>query len=138
MNTSELLVSLGWPAQDADAKGSLVWQARQTDPESLPATASLVVTPRVVRATVINIAQSFDRVEPHLQAEWDIEGPAPRLKKFTLMGVDTLEATNMVSPVEQFNSMVALINAPRPKIDIMGYRNKASAPVDPSAPTSAL
>ena len=134
MNTSELLIALGWPAPDAQAKGSLVWQASHTDPTTLPATASVVVTPRVVRATVININQSFDRVEPHLQAEWDIEGPAPRLKKFTLMGVDMIDAPELTSPVDQFNSMVALINAPRPKIDIIGFRNTTN----PSAPSSSL
>lgn len=134
MNTEELLASLGWPVSENQAKGTLVWQGAMKDIDNLPPTASLVVTPKAIRAKVLNIDASKN-IEPHFEAEWDISGEMPVLKKHILSGVDLI-GNQSAEPATSFASLVLLVNATRPKIDIMGYRNKVSDASDQTSPKS--
>lgn len=119
----DLLQSLGWPPSDADKKGTLEWQGALDNPDHLPPTAALIVTPKSIRATVLNVEPS-STVQPHFQAEWDISSAAPLLKKHQLAGVNLLD-NPQADPALNFTSLVALVSS-RPKLEIMGYRNKKS------------
>lgn len=127
MNTQQLLENLGWPVQDLDKKGTVSWQG-SVDGDNLPATASLTVTPKVVRARVLNISDS-QTIQPHFEAEWDITS-SPVLTKCILAGENITHSVN--NPVTDFTSLVALVNSRPHKVDIMGFREKKT-PTDGSA-----
>lgn len=123
MNTQQLLESLGWPVHDLDKKGSISWQGPIIEGDNLPATASLTVTPKVVRARVLNISGSHT-IQPHFEAEWDITS-SPVLTKCVLAGENITERVQ--NPVADFTSLVALVNNRPHKVDIMGFREKKNA-----------
>lgn len=126
MNTQQLLENLGWPASDLDKKGTISWQGA-IEGDNLPATASLTVTPKVVRARVLNISDS-QTIQPHFEAEWDITS-SPVLTKCVLAGENITERVQ--NPVADFTSLVALVNNRPHKVDIMGFRDKKN-PTDVS------
>ena len=125
MNTNELLEALGWPDKHKGSKGSLVWQKHSKLSTELPATASLRVSDKIVKANVLNLVAS-QSVKPHLQVEWDITGLQPVLKKCTSNGTDLFSSypTRLVEEraIQDFCSAVALLNT-YPLIDLTGFRN---------------
>ena len=127
MNIVELLQKLGWPKNDADKKGTMNWQGPIVDGQ-LPTTASLVVTPKSIRATVLNI-DGQEALQPHFQAQWDITGATPQLKTYILAGQDIADK-GIPDPATQFQSLVVLLNQKPPKVDIMGFRQKNILSVD--------
>lgn len=124
MNTNELLEALGWPDKYKGGKGSLVWQKRSKSTIELPATASLRVSDKIIKANVLNLVASTS-VKPHLQVEWDITGLNPILKKCTSNGTDLFSnyPTRLVEEraIQDFCSAVALLNT-YPLMEITGVR----------------
>ena len=140
-STNELLINLGWPSAEPDlsAKGTLTWQ-RPVDLDNLqqlPATASITVAPRFIRAKVLNILPS-EQLEPHFEAEWGLDDPnVPVLTKFVYAGtaLPLESATDSARAVEMFNDLLVLINQ-RPKLNVLGRRQKdtPSAVSGPATP----
>lgn len=128
MNTNELLEALGWPDKHKGKKGALVWQKHSKSSLELPATASLRVSDKIIKANVLNLVASTS-VKPHLQVEWDITGLTPVLKKCTSNGTDLFSSypTRLVEEraVQDFCSAVALLNT-YPLMEISGTRNSPS------------
>lgn len=128
MNTNELLEALGWPDKHKGGKGALVWQKHSKSSTELPATASLRVSDKIIKANVLNLVASKS-VKPHLQVEWDITGLQPVLKKCTSNGTDLFcnYPTRLVEEraIQDFCSAVALLNT-FPLIDIQGLRQTSN------------
>lgn len=129
MDVMELLTALGWPTKHVDQQGTVIWQKPMTA-SSLPPTATLSVTSKTVKASVLNIATS-SVLTPHLQAEWDISTPVPMLKKCVQGGHDVLSSypTRLVEEraVQDFCSSVALLNT-FPVLNFSGPRQSAKLP----------
>lgn len=124
----ELLSALGWPSAERDNKGSLSWQRpinHQGDIlSSLPPTASLVVTPRVIRAKILNINPS-ENIEPHFEAEWSLTpGSPPSLTKMVYAAQDPSDPTTSDQAVKLFKDLRELING-QPKLSVLGVRDKS-------------
>lgn len=135
----DLLARLGWPLDHADHKGSMQWQSPHTSPDALPVTANLTVTPRYIRATVLNMTPA-DHLEPHYLAEWDITSPVPELSRHVLAGENVPPATTPDTDTDQavnaFTSLVLAFTRP-PKVEIVGTRVKAKSAISSSPSLSS-
>ena len=141
MKTEQLLSSLGWPTSELDNKGIVNWQKspHPDNENSLPITASIVVTPKRITARVLNVLPS-DNMDQHMLLEWNIEGDDVVLQKYLYAGEDL--SHKFVGKPESFEALadgfrgLVLSFQALGKKDILGKRRKDQS-ISSSNPTQA-